>query len=180
MGEDFQRIEIGSKHFDAAFLAFRRAYRFPKTSDLRNLATRLPQGSVVCSPSLIAGKSHLDSILEQAAEYWARGMFLARNKSIDLLMRLTCQSQISKALEASAIASCNNVALFGLVRDSTGIANSEKLMSELGEIRDDSLMDLNTNKIRFLHQFHSLPDWVEKEKIPQLLQEKSAILVFPS
>ncbi len=180
MGEDFQRIEIGSKNFDATLLAFRRAYRLPKTSDLRNLATRLPQGSVVCSPSFIAGKSHLDSILELSAEYWVRGMFLARNKSIDLLMRLICQSQISKALEASGIDSCNNIALFGLVRDSADIVNSEKLLNELGGMRDDSLMDLNMNKIRFLLQFHLLPNWVEKEKIPQLLLEKSAILVFPS
>jgi tRNA threonylcarbamoyladenosine modification (KEOPS) complex Cgi121 subunit len=176
---DFWRISIRSEDLkEATLLGFGRAYRFSKTKDLRKAVTGLPEGIAACSPSLIAGKRHLESVLIQSAEYWSRGIFLARNKSIDLLMRLTCQDQISRALQASAIDNCREVALIGLAKDDSDIAISERLMSKLGGIRDDSLMDLDSNKMKFLLRFHSLPSWIEQDKIPQLLQEKSAILVF--
>jgi tRNA threonylcarbamoyladenosine modification (KEOPS) complex Cgi121 subunit len=164
----------------STFLGFGRAYEFPKRRDMRKITSRLPEGSVICSPSLIAGKSHLESVLIQSMESWSRGIFLARNRSIDLLLRMSCQNQISKAIQASALESCKTVALFGLALDDTMIEVSERLIRDLGGERNDTLLELDSKKVKFLRSFHTLPLSVDTNKIPELLQERSAILVFPS
>jgi tRNA threonylcarbamoyladenosine modification (KEOPS) complex Cgi121 subunit len=158
---------------------FGRAYEFPGKRDLRKITNQLPEGIVICSPSMIAGEDHLLSVLIQSAEYWNRRIFLAKNKSIDLLMRITCQNQISKAIEASGLESCDDVCLFGLARQPTDIFESERKIEELGGRRMDKLLDFDPKKERFLRQFHMLPSRIDRNRIPQLLQEKSAMLVFP-
>ncbi len=179
MTDEFRKIDVRSRDLaKTTFLGFGRAYRFSRETDLREVARQLPEGISVCSPSFIAGGVHLESVLVQSAECWSRRIFLARNRSIDLLMRVTCQDQISKALQASAIGNCREVALFGLARDSSDVAVADGMIQKLGGVRDDRLLHLDSNKAQFLRHFHSLPSLVEDDKIPELLQEKSAILVF--
>jgi tRNA threonylcarbamoyladenosine modification (KEOPS) complex Cgi121 subunit len=179
MSVDFWKIErLFELENETMFFAFESAYRLPKPMDLREFTTWLPEGVVVTSPYLIAGKDHIRSVIIQTAEHWVRGISLARNKSIDLLMKVTSQDQISKALRASGIDSCKEVALFGLTNNQEQIETSHNLIKRLGGLRDDTLLDLDFEKVAFLKGFHSLPSWIEKDSIPKLLQEKSALLVF--
>lgn len=179
MSDNCSKIEIQSARSKIlTFYPFRSAYHFSRETDLRNVVSQFPEGVVACSSSFVAGKEHVDSLLAHSAESWARYTFLAHNRSIDLLMRITCQRQISKAVDASGIRSSRDVALFGLANEVSQISFAETLMKSSGGSRDDSLLELDAKKIRFLKEFHSLPIWVETERIPQLLQEKSAILVF--
>jgi tRNA threonylcarbamoyladenosine modification (KEOPS) complex Cgi121 subunit len=180
--QDFWKIQpnYGVQNNENLYLGFGRGYEFLETRNLQKMTSRLPEGSVISSPSIVAGKEHLYLILIQCAEYWNRGILLARNKSIDLLLRMTCQNQISKAIEASELQRRKDVALFGLVKEHTQIDLAERLILELGGKRNDSILDLDSKKLRFLLYFHSLPSWVDRKSLPELLQEKSAILVFPN
>jgi tRNA threonylcarbamoyladenosine modification (KEOPS) complex Cgi121 subunit len=161
------------------FLGFGRGFRLPEKTDLRDFAKQLDEGIAICSSSYIAGETHIEAVLRQVAEYWARSIYLARNKSIDLLMRITCQGQISKALEASGLGKSKTVALFGITSSGRAIAQSENAITRLGAKREDFLLSLDKTKLGFLRKFHGLPSWVGPEDLPYLLSEKSVMLTFP-
>jgi tRNA threonylcarbamoyladenosine modification (KEOPS) complex Cgi121 subunit len=179
MSQDFSEVEIRAQNSKIlTFCAFCRGYHFSHQTDLRKVVSQFPQGIVACSAFFVAGREHIDSLLVQTAEYWSRGFLVARNKSIDLLMRVTCQTQISKAIDASGIEKSRDVALFGLANNTCEIRFVESLITESGGIRNDRLLNLNPKKVRFLKEIHSLPAWLQSERIANLLQEKAAILVF--
>ncbi|MGI0091627.1 MAG: KEOPS complex subunit Cgi121 [Nitrososphaerales archaeon] len=159
---------------------FARAYKLGRYFDLREVSKKLSGGTVICSPSLLAGREHIEAILVQAKEYWSRNQFLARNKSIDLLMRATCKRQISEAVSASGISNVDRVALFGLIEKAESIDESEStLMSQVGTLkRRDELLLLDSQKVKFLKKFHGLPNWLERDQLLSMLRESSVTLIF--
>ncbi len=160
------------------FSAFVRAYKFTRIVDLKSLAKRLPEGVLLCTPQIIAGPDHARGILIQASEYWKRQLPLARNRSIDLLMRISCSAQISEAIKASNLEETKAAALLGIVKDLAEIEAHEKRLLELGAMRKDSLILLDRKKERFLRKYHSIPEFTPVEQFPTLLQEKAVLLVF--
>lgn len=161
-----------------SYYGFGRGYLFERPTDLTTISKSLPEGTAVCSSMFVAGIDHLEFVLRQAAEYWARGYFLARNRSIDLLMRITCQRQISRALEVSGVREISEVAVYGLSRGEASVSSSEEMLTELGAIRNDAKLELNPQKLSFLKKFHQLPEWVPRDRLALILQEKALGLVF--
>ncbi|MHB1908244.1 MAG: KEOPS complex subunit Cgi121 [Nitrososphaerales archaeon] len=167
-------IKLGKKRT----FAFSEGYRLDHVRDLTTFAKSLPEGIAICTADHIAGRKHLENVLTQAAESFDRGIFLARNRSIDLVMRITGQSQISKALDTSGLKDASRVAVFGLSSTKKQIKNVELLLGKMGS-RDDSVLDMNSRKEKLLRQFFLLPSLIKKDQIPLLLSEKSVTLVFP-
>lgn len=161
-----------------SFFGFARGYKFQKRQDLRDTAKSLPEGIALCSARFVAGPTHVEWVLRQASESWVRDLFLARNRSIDLLMRLTCQRQISIALAASGIDSTSEIILLGLRSKFFSGLSIEQKLTELSAQRYDKILDLDSRKMNFLKSFHSLPEWVTAAQIPFFLLEKSAGLVL--
>lgn len=161
-------------------ISFARGYRLSKALDLSDFAKRLHEGVVVCNPWMIAGVEHLQSVFIQAEEYWQRKQPLARNRSIDLLMRVTCQRQISDAVKGSGISKIDKLALFGLVESEDSIDESVSLLqNQVGEIkRSDSLLLLDKKKERYLKEFHNLPKSLSRNQLLVTLKEKSVLLAF--
>jgi hypothetical protein len=120
----------------------------------------------------------MEWILRQAADSWAARSFLAKNKSIDLLIRISCQRQITKALQASALGQVSEVIAFGLPRFRESLSSIESRLAELGAIRNDQVIDLVDKKVKYLLKFHGLPHWITPYQLPGLLLEKSASLVL--
>lgn len=166
------------QHSNSASFGFARAFRFRLNQDLSHVARGLVEGVAMCTPRYIAGPEHARRILIQASEYWKRDMKLARNKSIDLLMRITCQSQISTALKLSKVSDAKQIGLFGLVENAGDAELSMSKLLALGAIRDDSLLKLDPRKEIFLKKFHNLPKWCTGNQVLDLLEEKSVLLVF--
>ncbi len=156
------------------------AFDLGGTFDLQPTAKRLPEGVVVCCAKIVAGPQHMDAILNQAREYWKRGEFLARNRSIDLLMRITCQRQISEAVSASEIDKAREIALFGLVTHESQIRKSTEIIEAVSRhlVRDDDMMMLDRNKLEYLRKFHKLPTWFSETQLVTALKERSVLLIF--
>jgi tRNA threonylcarbamoyladenosine modification (KEOPS) complex Cgi121 subunit len=159
---------------------FMTVYKLNDVFDLRKTAKNLPEGVVACLPKLIAGPDHIEAILIQAAEYWSRNETLAKNRSIDLLMRITCRRQIAEAVSASGISSTSEVAIFGCIDRESQAEESEQVIRSMDanlETRDD-LLSVSKAKLDFLKEFQGLPEWFNEVQLLTALKEKSVLLVF--
>lgn len=161
-------------------LGFAVGYDLPKTTDLSQLAKRLPLSVVLCTPRIIAGNQHVYSVLSQAQESTKRGTLLARNRSIDLLMRITCRSQISEAIDMSEISMADKLSIFGFLRDESEMdAMDRRLRGAAGEIvRNDRLLLLTKDKAKFLKRLHKLPARLNDDQLLVALSERSALLIL--
>jgi tRNA threonylcarbamoyladenosine modification (KEOPS) complex Cgi121 subunit len=146
--------------------------------DLSGFAKKVKQGITLCDPRYIGGAEHVRVILVQANEYWRRGHALARNKSIDLLMRITCESQIEKALKISGLSGARHVSMFGLAESREDIEQSSSGLISIGASEDDSLLDLTMAKRKFLCKFHHFPFQCDKKTLVDYLAEKAVLLAF--
>ncbi len=159
---------------------FLRGYHVESKIDLRPVTKRFKEGIVLCSADLVAGPMHVRRISVQAWEYWRRGYNLARNKSIDLLMRVTCQSQIASATRLSNLIGPGRVVLFGIVQNKEDAEEAEEILIKFegGIRRDDAVSRLTREKASKLRNLHKIPFSCTKEMLINLLQEKSILLSF--
>lgn len=161
-------------------IEFMMSFKLNEQVDLHSTAKSCPEGIVLCSPVLIAGSGHIEGILSQAKEYWTRGEALARNKSIDLLMRITCKKQILEAVDSSGLSNAESVAIFGYADGKGQIEKSIEAIRLLanGLERCDELLGMSEKKGAYLRKFHTLPKWMNDDQVVVALKEKSALLVF--
>ncbi len=129
---------------------------------------------------MIAGIEHLEAILTQTKEYFDRNQRLVRNGSLEILMRITCQRQISEAIAASHIEDTERVAILGLVHSEREIETSIERLYSICEtvVLDNSLLELNKEKAARLKRFHRLPSSLTMDKLQTALQERSILLMF--
>lgn len=133
---------------------------------------------MLCSAKIVFGPEHAREILIQAAESWSRDLPLARNKSIDLLMRISCQSQITEAIKASELEKSRDIALLGLVKTVSEIQHIERGLFSKGAKRKDSVILPNKRKENSLRKLHDFPESVSKDQLSYLLAEKAALLIL--
>ena len=159
---------------------FSWAIKLLKVRDLTSIAMKLPQGVTLVSSSCVPGMKFLEVILHQAAVYWGRGQFLARNKSLDLLMRVTCQTQIERAIGLSTINRTDRVVVFGLTDREKTLHDAITLVeSEIGPYsQDEHLLELDSIKKKFLIRIHGLPQNTSDKQLVKWLEEKSVLLAF--
>ena len=161
-------------------ISFATAFKIRTVVDFTPITRELPEGVTICRPTIIAGFDHIEGILQQANQLWNRGQVLARNKSIDLLMRVTCKRQISDAIIASGITKTDSIAMFGIVDSESKIDESVRVINErfapLG--KNDDLLLLTNVKEKYLKKFHRLPTWLSRSQLLSVLKEYSALLVF--
>jgi|SRR5579872_32468 len=161
-------------------LFFAAGFSLSGKSDLTPLTRTLPDGVVICDSRVIGGIEHLEQVLFQATEYWLRGGEIARKKSIDLLMRITCQRQINDAIDISKINATDSFAIFGIVKSTAEIEEILQLVTARypSAKRKDSLLAVDRAKLNFLRKLHRLPKSATKDQIIVAIKEKSALLVF--
>lgn len=159
-------------------ISFGAGFWFDEPKDLTQVAKDLEEGISICASKFIAGPRHLKNVLYQASEYWRRGKRLARNPSIDLLMRVLCQSQISKAVELSQVSFAREIAVFGISKQPSSLEGVFDTLVKVGGKGNDKLLEITVQKAKFLKEFHGLPNACNEDQICDLLVEKSALLVF--
>ena len=169
-----------SRKPDEQSLCFAAGFTLGGTFDLAPLTGSLPEAVVVCDSSMVAGIEHLEQVLFQAHEFWKGGGGLAKKKSIDLLMRITCQRQISDAISLSKIENASNIAIFGIVKSRELVEKSLQLIFSRfpSAKREDTLLELGKQKTEFLRKVHGLPRSLTRSQIVVALKERSALLVF--
>ena len=161
-------------------IRFLSAFELDSCSDLSMVAKQLPEGVAICSPKLVAGREHIVGVLNQAEAAWTQNIHLARNRSIELLMRNTCRNQISDAVVLSGLSKSKDIAMFGLVNDRDDADKARKIIEvNTGPLnRNDDLLLLNKTKTLFLKRLHRLPSSFDNSQLLTALREKSVLLVF--
>jgi tRNA threonylcarbamoyladenosine modification (KEOPS) complex Cgi121 subunit len=162
-------------------VGFTAAWGLSSVGSFTKATKLLPEGAVLFSPSLVAGLIHLQGVLVQAGHSWFRGTQLARNRSIDLLMRLTIRHQISEAVELSCIENTRRIAIAGLADDEQAAMSITKLFESRivsPSQRRDSLLDMTLAKANFIRKLHSIPSRCRDSQIPSFLLESSALLAL--
>lgn len=161
-------------------LGFMMAFELSKTVDARRIVEQIPESVVVCTPKIIAGPEHVAAVLSQVKESSRRGISLARNRSIDMLMRITCRKQISEAIALSEVEKTDRLAIFGLVTKQSIVNDVQRILSnEAGEIgRADDLLLLTRDKAGYLKKLHGLSESLTDNQLLVALKEKSALLIL--
>ena len=172
------RLDNGNESSGGIAVGFAFAFKFAQETDLRQLSLSFEEGVAICAAKCVGGVEHAQRITIQARESWRRGIFLARNRSIDLLMRLTCQSQISTAVSISELDKIKEVALVGVTNGRNAIDRQTSLLLSAGASRDDSLLDLSDGKKEYLKKIHKLPKNCSDIQLLGFLEEKAALLAL--
>jgi tRNA threonylcarbamoyladenosine modification (KEOPS) complex Cgi121 subunit len=161
-------------------MCFATAYSLNDFQDFTPLTGSLPDGIVLCDSGIVAGVDHIEQVLFQASDYWQRKGKIARKKSIDLLMRITCQRQINDAIVLSKISKTRSVVIFGIVKSPPIAENTLHLLESQYPLakRNDDLIELDKEKIKSLKELQHLPKSLSGDQLRVALKEKSALLVF--
>ncbi len=159
---------------------FATSFSLPTRTDLSGYVKTLPEGVVICDSGIIAGIEHVESILLETKEHWKRNEKLVRNGSIEILMRLTCKSQITEAIEASGIKEANSVALLGLLSSENDVKKTvNEFVSEVETTGQDlKFLEIDRQKASKLKRLHKLPNNLTNDQLQIALQEKSVLLIF--
>jgi tRNA threonylcarbamoyladenosine modification (KEOPS) complex Cgi121 subunit len=174
---DYWTREIGPS---SETICFATAFKLKEKSDLTEYARSLPQGIIVSDSDIVAGLDHIEAVLLQTHQYWKRNLKIARNGSIEILMRLSCKKQIADAVLASAIKNTDSVALLGFAKDGIEL---ERLIDDFRSTwnpvkQDIGLLNLSREKAALLKKFHGLPASMSKKRLQVALEEMSVLLIF--
>jgi tRNA threonylcarbamoyladenosine modification (KEOPS) complex Cgi121 subunit len=179
-GHGYSRVWARKVGRDVESVSFAASFRLNSRTDLREFAESLPEGVVLCDPSIIAGVEHLEAILLQTREYWDRGERLVRNGSIEILMRLASKSQILEAVESSGIENTSCVTILGLVSSEVEVEHTiKRFLSTFGwPVEDAGLIDLDKEKASKLKKSHGLRPSLSNRELQTALCEGSVLLMF--
>lgn len=149
---------------------------------LRNLRDKFPNLIIqALDANFVAGFEHLKMILQQSWMAFNRGISYTKKLDLELIVRLACDSQITRALKTLGLKSGKmNIALIAI-----GELKHLKLFNEaikdLEEISDD-VIKLNHKKKKFLIKHHSISDELikatiaDRNKLAAILSEKANLL----
>jgi len=133
----------------------------------------------VIDARFVAGKEHILSVLQQSLQAKKRGTMLSNRIETDVLMRLACTNQISKALDDIGLkVGINSVLIIALGK----LADLKVLEKHLKKnYRLSNTLTLSEKKMRVLSLHHKvgrqeLNACIEKNKLASILVERANLL----
>jgi len=145
--------------------------------NIRTINTRVAMQAI--DARFVAGKEHVLSILQQSLQAKKRGTMLSNRIEIDILMRLACTNQISKALGDIGLKDgINNVLIIALgkIRDLRVVEKHLRKNYRLSKI-----LALSGKKMRALSSHHKigrqeLNACIDGNKLASILAERANLL----
>ena len=130
--------------------------------------------------SFVAGKEHILSVLQQSLQAKKRGTMLSNRIEIDILMRLACTNQISRALDDIGLKDGINdvlIIVLGKIADLKVVETYLKKNYRLSS----SILELSDKKTRTLSSHHKvgkqeLSACIDKNKLASILAERANLL----
>jgi tRNA threonylcarbamoyladenosine modification (KEOPS) complex Cgi121 subunit len=164
----------------ANLVGFAAAFELEKSQDLTLLSRQIPPRVAMCHSSHIAGLPHIEGVLQQASFRWSRGIELARNSSIELLMMISGRKQIAEAITLSDLKGTDRFAVFGMLESESKISDLFSLIeTKLDKVRrNDNLLLLDEKKKKTISKAHEVSPQISADHLVTMLNEESAILVF--
>lgn len=132
----------------------------------------------------IAGRMHLEFATGKAIVAFKQKRNLARDLGMEIMLYLRGRRQIERALDMGVKQGDNNVAILivGDVADTAGAEKALPAAKELLDVVDESVVEYSHGKDELLMKlFEITPAEVEivgRDRIPELVRERSALLEF--
>jgi tRNA threonylcarbamoyladenosine modification (KEOPS) complex Cgi121 subunit len=169
-------VKIGS---DRVLLACIKL-RVKDTEDFMNNLRSINRSLAVqiVNANLVAGKKHVTGIIQQSIEARKRKIMLSKRIEVDMLMRLACTDQISKAVNDIGIKDgINNVLIIavGRVKD---LRMFRKYIASNYHI-NNKILEMSSKKIKNIVSLHGIGkqelDLVD-DGIASILVERASLL----
>ncbi|MCD1294510.1 hypothetical protein CUJ83_05785 [Methanocella sp. CWC-04] len=127
----------------------------------------------------VAGRPHMEFSVIKAVESFKNNRNLARDMGMEVMLYLRGRRQIEKALEMGVKEGGNNIAI-AIIGE-----GAEKALQEVQarlDVVDESVVDYTHDKDETLMKLFEITpaelEIVGKERIPELVKERSALLEF--
>jgi KEOPS complex subunit Cgi121 len=147
--------------------------------DLSSIAADYGVTVQAVNADAVAGPCHIEFAVRKAIESFEQQRNLARDLGMEIMLYLRGRRQIEKALEIGVRTGMNHVA-FIIVDDNATKARPavEALLDEV----DPTVVDYSHAKDALLMRLHEITpaevSIVGPDRVPQLVQERSALLEF--
>jgi len=102
-----------------------------------------------------AGKEHILSVLQQSMQAKKRGIMLSKRIEIDILLRLACTNQISKALEDVGLKDGINNVLVIAIGKFSDLRTVQKYLAKNCKLSND-VLKLSEKKMKLLSLHHKI------------------------
>lgn len=169
-------VKIGSDHVLLACIKLRVEDAETFMNNLRSINRSL--AVQVVNANLVAGKKHVTGIIQQSIEARKRKIMLSKKLEVDMLMRLACTDQISKAVSDIGIKDgINNVLIIviGRVKD---LKMFRKYIASNYRI-NNKILEMSSKKIKNIVSLHGISkqelDLVD-DGIASILVERASLL----
>lgn len=147
--------------------------------DLRAIAKGHGATVQPLNADLLAGRGHVAKALEGARGTWKSGAAVARDPGMELLLHVSGQTQIFRALEFGVKAGKNRLAVAVFPPDPGAVA---ALKERFGLSGDGTLADYRSSKRKALMaKFRITPAELEAvggERLPELVIERMALMAL--
>lgn len=139
-----------------------------------------PHPIVLLNARFVAGRRHLELLLRQTVEAEKRGLLYARQREIDFMARVACETQLKKAVDKVGLRAQRMDVAAVLLNGGLFPREVMQLLSTLGTL-EDSVIDLNEGKTELLVSEHNLREMlrftpIEEDALAYLMAEKAALL----
>lgn len=146
--------------------------------ELRSINTNV--ALQVVNAELVAGFKHIIDIIHQSVEAKKRGILLSKNIEIDILLRLACTDQISKAVEDIGLKKGTNNVLIVAMGKINHLKTLSRNISKRYKLNDSIIRSKKlSRKIYSLHNIrkNELKAIVDNnDKLASILVERASIL----
>ncbi|MFN3622041.1 MAG: KEOPS complex subunit Cgi121 [Nitrososphaerales archaeon] len=135
---------------------------------------------VLLNAKFIAGRRHIELLLKQTVEAEKRGLTYAKQREIDLMARVACETQLKKAIDKVGLKP-QKMDLVALVLDGDNFpSEATQILKTIGTF-DDSVIELKGEKVKLLLSEHNLTQTLEsallgEDALAYLIAEKAALL----
>ena len=132
-------------------------------------------------PIYVAGLKHLELIVKQSWTALKRDILYADKAEFDIMARLACDSQISRALDRIGLKSNTTEIAVIAMGDKASVERLSSEFHKYGEM-DDKPINFTPEKLNFLLKFHKISkellgaSVLKNELFAYTLAEKAALL----
>ena len=146
--------------------------------NIRTINTRVAIQAI--DARFVGGKEHVLSVLQQSLQAKKRGTILSNRIEIDILMRLACTNQISRALDDIGLKNGINDVLIIALGKIADLKMVEKHLKKNYRL-SKSVFALSGTKIRALSSHHKigkqeLNACIDENKLASILAERANLL----
>jgi len=170
-------LKLGSEHVMLAGMKLRITDTDGFIRSIRAINNRVAIQAI--DANFAAGKEHVLSILQQSLQAKKNGTMLSKRIEIDVLLRLACTNQISKALDDIGLKNGSNNVLIIVIGKIADLQDVQKYLAKNYKL--SNVLKISAKKTRLLSSHHKIGReeinaCINNNKIASILAERANLL----